>query len=325
MAAEFETGFFYKEPAWHGLGTVVDKVLTAEEAIKAAGLDWTVEMAPLYHRWDGKVTKLSDRVAVRRETDGAVLGVVTPGYRPIQNVDSFNFFDGVTASGAAKYHTAGSLRGGKIIWILAKLDQNGPLNIKGDQVDKYLLLKGSHDGSGAQKMFFTGVRVVCMNTLQLAESGARSETFYARHQGNVLSRMEIAQKILGLSLKHFNRFQEIAIKLATDQLPPAQMPLLLNAAFGTSGAISADQILDMNTISTRRKNEFEVVTALFEGMGKGLDNPKIKGTKWAAYNAVVEYVDYHKKFHGEKGADNRLDSVWTSTIKNRAWNFVTKA
>ena len=40
MAHHFESGMFVREPAWYGLGTVLDEPPTVSEAIVEAGLDW---------------------------------------------------------------------------------------------------------------------------------------------------------------------------------------------------------------------------------------------------------------------------------------------
>jgi hypothetical protein len=57
------------------------------------------------------------------------------------------------------------------------------------------------------------------------------------------------------------------------------------------------------------------IIQLFE-KGKGQTNPKVRGTYWAAYNAITEWVDY------QRGGDaNRLNEAWFGAgqgIKNIA-------
>jgi len=325
MSHEIESLAYYGETPWHKLGTPVDHAMTAEEAIQAAELDWEVEMVNIFHNYKGGRVKIENKAAARRNTDGRILSVLTPHYKPVQNREAFGFFDSVVGTGDAKYHTAGSLRQGQRIWILAKL--NNSMNIKGDEVDKFLLLMNGHDGTVALKMFFTPIRVVCMNTLSAAESGAkRIETFYAKHTGNISTRMEQAVEILGLSNKFFNSFMENANRLAQLQLPPAEFPKLLAAAFGTTGSVRPEDVVNLNDLgTTRRVHEMEQVQALFEGQGKGLDNPAIAGTRWSAYNAICEWSDYMKQFRGKYPKDNRLEYIWfNQNVKNRAWNYLLK-
>jgi len=55
--------------------------------------------------------------------------------------------------------------------------------------------------------------------------------------------------------------------------------------------------------------------------------PWNKGTKWAAYNAVTEYVDHCRQYGGENADDVRLKNTWFgrgAAIKQRAWNYLIK-
>ena len=326
MTHEVETMAYYGEVPWHGLGVKVDGVMTASEAITAAGLEWEVDVVDIYHNFHGLGFNIPGRAATRRKTDGEILGVVSNRYTPVQNIEAFRFFDDVVGTGEAKYHTAGSLRGGTKIWMLAKLDDS--LSIKGDEVEKYMLLMNSHDGSGALRMWFTPIRVVCMNTLSLAEAGAkRGETFYAKHVGDIGGRISKAREILGLSNIFYSKFAEQANRLALLQLPPHELPLLLAEAFGTNGAIKAEDVVNFEDLGTAyRVQEMEKVESLFAGRGRGLEGKNIAGTRWAAYNAVVEYIDYEKNFRGPSAADNRLETAWFNgnAIKSRAWDYLLK-
>lgn len=326
MTAEVETMFYYNEVPWHGLGTQVDHLLTAEEAITASGLDWEVEPVNIFHNYKGARVNIENKKALRRSSDGRILSVLSPQYKPVQNRQAFGFFDDVVGTGQAKYETAGSLRGGQKIWMLAQVKDS--ISVKGDEVRKYLLLLNGHDGTVALKMFFTPVRVVCMNTLTAAEASAkRIETFYAKHTGDVTSRIERAREILGMTNQFYTQFSERANYLAKQALPTGQMPKLLAAAFGTTGSVRPQDVVNLDDLGTgKRADTMSLINDLFEGKGKGLDIPAIRGTKWAAYNAVVEYLDYSKQFRGENPKDNRLEYVWLKSpqVKQRAWDYLMK-
>lgn len=106
---------------WHGLGTRVDHITTASEAIELAGLDWEVEPTPIYTKQGNDFVQVPKRASITRKTDGKSFGVVSNGYKPVQNHESFTFFDNLVDSGDAKYETAGALSGGQRIWITAKI------------------------------------------------------------------------------------------------------------------------------------------------------------------------------------------------------------
>ena len=340
MSAEVETMFYHGETPWHGQGVPVEHALTAAEAITMAGLNWEVAPMPIYvNNLAGNkgFTVIPNRNAIARQTDGKVLAVLGDGYTPVQNNEAFTFFDSVVGSKDAIYQTAGSLLGGRWVWILAKLNGvNSTISIKGDAVDKYLLLMNGHDGTLAFKMFFTPIRVVCYNTLTAADTtsrqamraGQQDGRFYARHSGSIHDRIEAARDVLGMSIKYYDVFAEQATRLANLQLPVAEMPKLLAAAFGTSGGIRVEDVVSLNDFTTRKREQVEVVTRLFDGEGKGLNEAGIKGTKWAAYNAVVEYVDYAKKYGGADPNDVRLkNTLFTkgARTKQRAWDYLNKS
>ena len=171
MPADFESGFFGNgERAWHGLGTVIpDDVVTADRALDLAGLDWDVVPQPLYH---GALTDpalhipIASHVANVRTTDGRVLGVVGDQYRIVQNRDAFAFVDDLLDTGGAKFHTAGALSGGRIVWILARLPEG--IMIAGENIDPFILFTHAHDGTRAITVAATPIRVVCRNTLNIA-------------------------------------------------------------------------------------------------------------------------------------------------------------
>ena len=181
--------------SWHGLGTVVETEQTAENAIKLAKLDYNVAKENLYLK-DAKV--LRDNVAIIREDTRAVLGLTSPKYQIVQNANAFSFFDTVVGDGQAIYHSAGALGNGERIWILAKLPNDIIINAN-DKVEKYLCLTNSHDGKSSLKMYFTPIRVVCQNTLNMSMSDSKNG-ISIRHSGNIQNKVEKAREILRISI-----------------------------------------------------------------------------------------------------------------------------
>ena len=117
MSASVETMMYVREKPWHGLGTQVEEAPTSADALRLAGLDWTVEQRNIQVCGG---TKISNYKANVRSSDGKVLGVVSDRYKIVQNAEAFEFTDSLIG-GEVHYETAGSLNGGKKIWLLAKL------------------------------------------------------------------------------------------------------------------------------------------------------------------------------------------------------------
>lgn len=193
MAAEVESMFSVREVPWHGLGTIVKDAPNSKEAIKLAGLDWLVVSRKIIDSVTGEeIPKFAANV---REIDNKVLGIVNDSrYNICQNVDAFEFTDKILGEGVT-YETAGSLLGGRKIWLLAKLPER---DILGDDYSPYLVFTNSHDGSGSVKAAITPVRVVCQNTLNIGLRRAE-RMWCCHHRGNLQDKLHEAMTTLSRS------------------------------------------------------------------------------------------------------------------------------
>ena len=201
MPANVETMFYVREKPWHGLGTEVRDAPTSADALAYAGLDWRVLQKDVYAE-DG--TRIFGYKANVRDTDNAVLGIVSDRYKVVQNRDAFQFTDGLLGEGVT-YETAGALQGGRKTWLLARMPQK--YIIAGDEIAPYLVVINSHDGSSGIKAAMTPVRVVCQNTLNLALSSAR-RTWTAKHTENVMSRVHEARETLKLAERYMEHLDK---------------------------------------------------------------------------------------------------------------------
>ena len=216
MAAEIETLFYVREKPWHGLGVRVENAPSSKEALVAAGLDWNVEQRKVYTE-DGHV--IPGYYANVRGTDNRTLGVVTKRYRIVQNYEAFAFTDGLLGKGV-RYETAGSLKGGRKTWILARLPKQ--YRVAEDKVMPYLVFSNSHDGSGAIKVAMTPVRVVCNNTLNLALQNA-DRIWSANHTGDIESKLEDARMTLFMAENYMNELAKESNRLNCKKVSDAEV------------------------------------------------------------------------------------------------------
>lgn len=295
MPAEVETMFYAGAVPWHGFGTYVgDENVDSQTAIRCAGLDWEVEGRALVTE-DG--TGIGSHKAIVRATDNSVLGVVGKGYQPVQNREAFAFLDGLGVS----YHTAGSLKEGKHVWVLAQFGRSEI--VKGDAVDKFLLLYNTHDGSRAIRALETHVRVVCANTAQMALSEGKGQGISIRHTVHVLDRLEKAQEVLASARKRSQVFDEFARRLAKFRMTEKR--------WGEYSETLFPQVAEDATKlgRTLRDNQRGKLTELFVS-GVGQDIKGVPGTGWAAYNATVEFANYFRGAAKKDGAqERRFESV----------------
>lgn len=214
MAANVESMFYVRETPWHGLGTRVQEAPSSSEALIKAGLDWNVVQEPIYTETEELIEGYKANV---RDSDRKVLGVVTDRYKVIQNQEAFAFTDELLGEGV-RYETAGSLQGGKKVWLLAHMPHE--YIISGERISPYLLFSNTHDGSGAIKVALTPIRVVCQNTLNLALSQA-SRSWSMIHTGNIQNKLQEAKDTLFMAEKYMDNlgkeFETLRMQSMTDK------------------------------------------------------------------------------------------------------------
>jgi phage/plasmid-like protein (TIGR03299 family) len=264
----------------------------------AAGLNWEVMTEPVY---SGAGENL-EALLTRRTSDNSILGVVGPKYVPLQNMEAFNFFKPFIELNEASIETAGSLRQGKRVWVLAKINRD-PMIVKGkDIVDKYVLLSNSHDGTLAVRVGFTPIRVVCANTMAMAHNSKASKLIRIKHTKNVLENLENIREIMNLANSEFEATNEQYRLLANKSIVYKDLEKYVKLVFNTTSKLAE---VEGNLEDLNNKRIMNEIVPLFE-VGRGNDMVEVRGTLWAAYNAVGEYLQYNR------GSDmgGRLDSLW---------------
>lgn len=330
MAHQIEEndGLAWVEKApWHGLGTRLPKPVPSEEMLIMAGLDWPVEKHPV-EAVLGSGIRLpveGQFATVKMAGKGApyALAVVGDDYSPIQNKDAFSFMDGLSMEGKVKYDVAGSLYNGRRVWVLAR---TGEFVIPGtdDRNLQYLLLVNDHTGAMSLRCFFTSIRVVCANTMNAALTSAEKgkgkgrEGVSVRHSGDVQSRMVEAQRILIRSEAVFAQYREFAERLAKKQISSAELVEFTEALVPDPE----------ERRSTRAQNIRSNIIQLFDA-GMGNTERGVKGTAWAAFNGVTEFVDHVRTNKGgaQENQDKRfVSSLWGSgeTMKQTAADLLIK-
>jgi len=308
-----EAQMFYRgESPWHKLGRMIpqEQKLTSDQAIIMAGLDWQANTKPLF--LDNGIQAPAN--AVVRSDNDAILGVVGKDYVPLQNINAFKFFDSFIESNQAQYETAGSLRDGKRVWVLAKINADVDVVKGNDILERYVLLSNSHDGTTAVRAGFTNIRVVCQNTLSLSHSSANSRLIRVRHGKNVLDNLDKVAEIMNLANREFEATLEQYKFLANKQINLTDLEKYVKLV------MVGDKKIETNPEAGSRI--LAKIIPLFE-KGRGNDMPEIKHTYWSAYNAISEYLQY------EKGVDEqiRIDSLMfgqSATVLENALKIATK-
>ncbi len=122
---------------WHGIGVEVDANFSSREMLYKAKLDWEVSKIP----------------SQRPKSYG--------------NQETMRFFKGFFEAGEADIETIGSLDGARILWGLARLNQDFTLAGE-DKVKGYVLLASRNESREKIEIQFITVRESCHNMLPIA-------------------------------------------------------------------------------------------------------------------------------------------------------------
>ncbi len=251
--------------------------------------------------------------AVVRSDTLEPLGVVGHRYTPLQNREAFQLLEAIMGEGNLDYETAGSLMGGRKVWILAKFPEDMfPTDFI--QMEKYVLLATSHDGSSSIRIRFTSVNVVCNNTLTAALGESDRAEFSVRHTHSATKDniVENAQRVLGVASAAFDQLAADAARLVNVKLTDEDAA----AFFRVLIAPTAEEEDD---ISTRSKNIMEFLEWAYRN-SPGNDDPRVAGTAWAALQAVTYYtthavtsrVSETRKVRSE--AENAIDEAHLDSV-----------
>ena len=306
MSHEFESGFSVRQPAWHGLAQVLAEYPGREEAMRIAGHNWQVIERPVFmteaeliREADGALigwpvgivpTELPGFKALVRSDTGNVLSVMNSSYKVVQNSRIWDIVDAMIGLPNVKYETAGVLQHGRVLWVLARLDE--PARVPGDntEIRPYVCVSTTHDGFGALLAQATSVRVICMNTFKQADLNSRATgtRFTFRHSKNVDTRIEEAKAALGLVRKDFAEFMKLSRELAEMPVTDDGVKDFLSQFIPNPPVdICTDRV--MKNITDAR----EKVNAIL--LGQTIPEAH-KRTAYGLFQAGVEYLDHIRGF-----------------------------
>lgn len=326
------TSFAAREDAWHRLGTTVGEAMTAQQALELAHLaGWNVRKLPLTTTdttlTDEGVTEtvipVPDKFATVRTNpiNGTTepLGVVGKQYVPVQNEDNVELLNALVDESGAHFETAGALRGGREVFVTMEMPEH--IQIGGvDPVSLNLAALNSHDGSSAFRFVVTPVRIVCANTQAAALAHAKA-SFSARHTRNIRQVVSQAREALDMTFKYVEEFEAEAERMIQTEMTNGEFEKLVN----TLWAPPVDAEESTKQASKQSLERKDTLMGLFTD---SYTNTKIRGTRWAGYQAITEYVDHFTPVHA-KGGD-ALDARALRTLhpnveslKRRAFNLAS--
>ena len=294
MAAEVESMFYVREAPWHGLGTKVAETPDSEEALEAAGLNWKIIQEPIYTGTRETITGYKANV---RDSDRKVLGVVSDRYKVIQNNEAFAFTDELLGEGV-RYETAGSLQGGKKVWLLARLPQE--YIISGERISPYLLFLNAHDGSGAVKAALTPIRVVCQNTLNLALKNAQ-RSFSIMHTGDIREKMKEARDTLFMAEKYMDSLGKEFENLRMQKMSDKQVNEYIEVLLPVDEGATPQQAKNIRKLREDMKRRY-------------FDAPDLQDVGRNAYRFINAVSDFATHAEPLRRTSNYKENIFSRTI-----------
>ena len=294
---------------WDGLGKEIKGAVTSKDAIKLAGLDWNVVSRVVVDKTTG--IEIPNWKANVRDIDNSVLGMVSGRYQIVQNEEAFAFTDSLLGEGVT-YETAGSLNGGKRVWMLARLEGR---DLAGEKIDPYLVFTNSHDGKGSVRVAMTPIRVWCSNTLNLALRKAQRQ-WSCTHTGDIGGKLEDARLTIMNSEKYLGALKDEFETLKMHKITKDKMFDF------TKELLPIDAVKDTAVKVRRITEERELLMNCW-------DAPDLQQTENSLFKFVNAVSDFstHKpaKRNTKTGKENRFYSVVNGdTLIDKAYQIAQR-
>lgn len=315
MSHNVETMAYAGETPWHNLGVKVEGNLTPAQMQTAAGLDWEAIKVPVFAHVGKRGTvgyreKATGEFAICRDSDLSVLSPsVGKGWEPVSNKEVFETFNDIVTAGNATMETAGSLQDGRIIWAMARMNEE--FNINGGDVTKaYMFLSASHKFGMATRCDFTNVRIVCNNTLNAALSDKSKGALVIQHR----TKFDAARVADFMGVSHAQMENRKAQALALSAAKAEADDLKMFAAM----------LFPLTSKSNVREKELSRNAEFFLALNDDATQPGIefaRGSWWQAFNTVTFMTD-----HVLSGSDDvRMYNSWLGTTRTLKLNALNKA
>lgn len=308
MAHLVESMAYAGEVPWHGLGTKVDSNISVDGMLEKAGLNWNVKKVPLFMDCPDGTRHMHSKMALVREKDGFMdeLSTVSQNWNPVQNQEAFELFEPFVRAGSLEMHTAGSLKGGRIVWGLAKMKDSFVLH-NDDVTDNFLLLVNPHTFGARVHVRSTPIRVVCNNTLSLSINQVAKAEAYQTHKKPF--DLEEMVEAMNMCTEEFKSYRDAANFISSIQYTDKKVKEYFDKVFPT--------------FSKTETKSSKLAQKCFEVLETQPGSEYGRHTWWQAFNAVT-FISDHK---ANVDVDRRITSTWfgqNSKRKQKALDLAVK-
>ena len=314
-----DLSFLTKEKLSTGFGEQIVAPTSYGDILHQAGLDWTVGTHDTFADVNGTMIKIPNAQTVVRVEDGKPLGIVTDKYKLVQNEQAFDFAENLYNGKSVEFIRGGSFKGGRSTWLEGKVAQN--YSVFGDELECYIILKNSHDGTGSVTALIVPRRVECSNFFNMPLKQV-ARVWRCKHSGDPLRKIDEAQEVLLAGSKYMEALQREAEVLNSIKLTPTQVRMFIERLFPMPVVKPGDKEVSDRVIENIKTRRSQLMTVYLEK--DDLANFDDNGYRFMS--AVTDWVDHANGKNTANGNINRYMSViHGSPIVDKAFDMVINA
>jgi len=295
------------------------EVNTAHDLMKQAGLDWIVSLEDIYIRSDDDIL-VPDRYATTKWVNGQAepLAVVGSRYKVLQNDEIFSCLDDIVNNSDARYGAAGELKGGNVVWATIELPAN--VTVGDDPHNAYVIARTSHDGSTPFQMTPVINRINCTNQINAAMMNGKAKGLYYRvkHSPNSSINVNDIRNAFKIMNEDVVKYATVSTYLRSIEFSTDEFKNFIKRVYPLPSKIefSPYEMLSPGERTSKTRVERNRFSALNVWLGETDTQHNIKGTKFGAFQSIVEATDHFSKNY-EKQASKMILGT-DIAVKSRA-------
>lgn len=309
LITESDATFFYKKPAWHKLGLVMDEQIEQRHLIAAFGYDIEKVRLPLP---TGELTSTYATVRKTTDADGNTKRIIlgdklAAGYMVLQNRKLIQGIQPLIDAGCI-IETAGTLDEGRRVWILLRLSVDLVIGVS-DQLNLYILVSNEHTGSETLRVGKVPIRVVCANTLSAAHN--TGQLLRLKHTDSIELSFDQAIKMIDAASGQFLAYGEQLDILAQTSIMQEDLDLYVKRVFfpaldaRKAAAETEKEKKNVQAELNQLIKKQNQINELFQTEPSIIDYPETNGTAYGAYHAVNFFLNHTHAI----GEERRLQSL----------------
>ena len=295
------------------------EVNSAHDLMVKANLDWEVTLENVFINETDPI-EVPDRYATVKWIDGRIepLAVVGSRYKVLQNSEIFSCLDDIVNNSDARYGAAGELKGGNVVWATIELPAN--VTVGDDPHNAYVIARTSHDGSMPFQMTPVVNRLSCTNQINAAMMSGKAKGIYYRvkHSPNSTINVNDIRQAFKIMNEDIQKYATVSSYLRSIEFSNAEFKNFVNRVYPLPSKIefSPYEMLSAGERTSKTRAERSRASALNVWIGETHTQDNIKGTKFGAFQAIVEATDHFSKDYSKQAGKMILGT--DIAVKSRA-------